>query len=64
MFRTFKNSIRRIHCQIRTKILLVQKERVQLNRVQNKSNFIKKIAFFYLSNVASIIPFDSTHSKT
>ena len=48
------DSIRRIHCQIRTKKLFVQKERFQLNRVQNKSNFTRKLANFYLSNVASI----------
>ena len=48
------DSIRRIHCQIRTKKLFVQKERFQLNRVQNKSNFTRKLANFYSSNVASI----------
>ena len=48
------DSVRRIHCQIRTKKLFVQKERVQLNRVQNKSNFTRKLANFYLLNVASI----------
>ena len=48
------DSIRRIHCQIRTKKIFVQKERFQLNRVRNKSNFTRKLANFYLGNVASI----------
>ena len=48
------DSIRRIHCQIRTKKLFVQKEIFQLNRVENKSNFTRKLANFYLSNVASL----------
>ena len=48
------DSIRRIHCQIRTKKIFVQKERFQLNRVRNKSDFTRKLANFYLGNVASI----------
>ena len=36
------------------KKIFVQKERVQLNRSQDKSNFTRKLANFYLLNVASI----------
>ena len=50
MFRTFKDIVIDVNI-IKLRVL---KEIVQLDRVQNKSNFTRKLANFYLSNVASL----------